>query len=177
MRILIVEDEYVTALALRMELREAGYEIVGVAAGEREAVDCFRRQRPDFAIVDIHLSQGNGVSAAEKLGSIPVLFVTPDSKALNDLTRKASAVLLKPFGPKRLWTRSARLRIWRQANRSRPICRLGFGSSVEAGGYCRSHRAIKKSSDILPGPSTRTAKRIVAQNIWAVSQALGKTNS
>lgn len=102
MRILIVEDEYVTALALRMELREAGYEIVGVAAGEREAVDCFRRQRPDFAIVDIHLSQGNGVSAAEKLGSIPVLFVTPDSKALNDLTRKASAVLLKPFGPEKI---------------------------------------------------------------------------
>lgn len=102
MQILIVEDEYVTALALRMELREAGYEIVGVAAGEREAVDCFRRQRPDFAIVDIHLSQGNGVSAAEKLESIPVLFVTPDSKALNDLTRKASAVLLKPFGPEKI---------------------------------------------------------------------------
>jgi len=102
MRILIVEDEYVTALALRTELREAGHEVVGVVAGEREAVECFRRQRPDFAIVDIHLSQGNGLSAAEKLDSIPVVFVTPDSKALGDLTRKASAVLLKPFGPEKI---------------------------------------------------------------------------
>jgi PleD family two-component response regulator len=42
MRILIVEDEYVTALALRTELREAGHEVVGVATGEREAVECFR---------------------------------------------------------------------------------------------------------------------------------------
>jgi DNA-binding response OmpR family regulator len=102
MRILIVEDEYITALALKTELREAGYEVVGVAAGEGEAVECFRRQRPDFAIVDIHLSQGDGVSAAEKLESIPVLFVTTDSKALTDLTREASAVMLKPFGPEQI---------------------------------------------------------------------------
>jgi DNA-binding response OmpR family regulator len=102
MRILIVEDEYVTALALRTELREAGHEVVGVATGEREAVECFRHQRPDLAIVDIHLSQGNGVSAVKKLGSIPVLFVTPDSKALADLSRAASAVLLKPFGPEKI---------------------------------------------------------------------------
>ena len=34
--------------------------------------------------------------------TIPVLFVTPDSKALTDLTREASAVMLKPFEPEQI---------------------------------------------------------------------------
>ena len=48
-RILIVEDEYITALALRTELREDGYEVVGVAAGEGEAVEYEQLLRTVFS--------------------------------------------------------------------------------------------------------------------------------
>lgn len=102
MKILIVEDELLIALAFSAELRAAGHEIVGVAAGEAEAVECFGRERPEIAVLDLRLSQGNGMSAARRLGTIPVLFVTTNVAELADLSPRTSAVMLKPFNPERI---------------------------------------------------------------------------
>ena len=103
MRVLIVEDELLIAMAFSAELRAAGHEVVGVATGEAEAVECFGRERPEIAVLDIRLSQGNGLSVAKRLGSIPVLFVTSDGRELtDDLSPRTSAVMLKPFEPERI---------------------------------------------------------------------------
>jgi two-component system, response regulator PdtaR len=64
-RILIVEDEFLVALALEHALLEAGFDVVGVAATAEEALELASSERPDLAVVDIRLAgKRDGIEAA-----------------------------------------------------------------------------------------------------------------
>jgi DNA-binding NarL/FixJ family response regulator len=64
-RILIVEDQYFVAIDCELTLRNAGYDVVGLATTAKEAVDLAERDHPDLVLMDIRLaSSTDGVDAA-----------------------------------------------------------------------------------------------------------------
>lgn len=100
-RILIVEDEAVTALHLKQELTELGYEVVGMVDNAADAVrmaSAATAPRPDLVLMDIQLAgAGDGVSAASIIrpaADVPVVFLT----AHGDEATLQRALDASPFG-------------------------------------------------------------------------------
>lgn len=79
-RILIVEDEIIVADDLEWQVRQLGFEVIGMATSGEEAVSLADRERPDVVLMDIQL-QGvmTGSQAAwliqHKTGAA-IIFVT-----------------------------------------------------------------------------------------------------
>lgn len=103
-RILIVEDEAITALDLKLSLEELGYEIVDVVDNAQDAIDVAFEKTPDITIMDINLKgEENGIYAAEKLNefNLPVLYLTAytDDDTFTKALENASgyAFVSKPF--------------------------------------------------------------------------------
>ncbi len=107
--ILIVEDEAIVALDLRLQLQELGYQVVGVAASGEAALALAARHRPQLILMDVRL-QGpmDGIATAEILlqrHRIPLIFLTSHSDA--DTVQRAARTgpygyLTKPYQIKEL---------------------------------------------------------------------------
>lgn len=97
-RILIVEDEYITAAELENRLGRMGYDVCGKTAGYEEALALVRERQPDLVLMDIVLKgQKDGLDAASIIRSrtgTPVVFLTAHS----DLERLERAGTVHPFG-------------------------------------------------------------------------------
>ena len=97
-RILIVEDEAVTAMDLAAELRGLGYEVCGTADTVDEAVAAVEREKPRLVLMDIRLGDnGDGVDAARRISSrhdTAVVFLTAHS----DEETLARALGVSPYG-------------------------------------------------------------------------------
>ncbi|MBP2301376.1 response regulator [Azospirillum picis] len=101
MKILLVEDEVLIALEQQFYLETAGYTVSGPATTAGEAVAIAGDEKPDLALVDVHLGQGSsGIDAARDLAAIgvPSLFIT----SFRDELKKGGPVagigcLPKPF--------------------------------------------------------------------------------
>ncbi|MGO9411670.1 MAG: response regulator [Spirochaetia bacterium] len=82
-RILIVEDEALTAMALGAYLRREGYEVVGFSATGEEAVQKAREDHPDIVFMDIRLAgRMDGIEAAEAISReerVAFVFMTGHS--------------------------------------------------------------------------------------------------
>ena len=103
-RILIVEDDYVVGVALESGLRDAGFDVAGIATSAEEALRLAQASRPTLAIMDIRLhGKRSGIDAAidlhERLGT-RCIFATAHHGAETRL-RAAKAVPLgwvaKPY--------------------------------------------------------------------------------
>lgn len=71
MNIVVIEDsELVRAQLLRMLATEPRLKVVGIAAGEEEAVDLILRQRPDVVLLDLALSPGSGLHVLERMREV-----------------------------------------------------------------------------------------------------------
>jgi len=99
-KILIVEDEILVAVALKMTLEGLGYKTVGIAPDLPTALALAGDARPDLALVDLNLRDGlTGPQIGEKLCTkhdIAVLFVTANPCILGDGIAGAIGVLTKP---------------------------------------------------------------------------------
>ncbi|MFH1241400.1 MAG: PAS domain S-box protein [Pseudomonadota bacterium] len=108
-KIMVVEDEVVTALELEEHLLQMGYEVAGVAHSGKEAVDMAREKRPDLILMDIVLpGEIDGIDAAGKIRQeldIPVVFLTGYSEK-ERIERAKSAkpygYILKPLNPEQI---------------------------------------------------------------------------
>jgi two-component SAPR family response regulator len=102
-RILIVEDEPLTAFDNENMLREAGYEIVGTVDDFREAIRLLDQEDVDLVLSDVRLrSQQNGVDLAghaRELG-VPTLFAT--GHAYPHAAEVAVGCLAKPYSERQL---------------------------------------------------------------------------
>lgn len=66
--VLIVEDQTLIAWHLREIVEQAGLRVVDVARAPDEALDAARRDRPDFALMDVRLAHDtSGIDAARLL--------------------------------------------------------------------------------------------------------------
>jgi PAS domain S-box-containing protein len=97
-RILIVEDEKITALEMSEYLQQHGYQPLGPCASGEEAVTSALALHPDAVLMDIALKGPmDGIQAAEAIRSkcpCPVIYVT----ALSDPATLARAKVTNPFG-------------------------------------------------------------------------------
>ena len=67
-RVAIVDDQSVFALAFRRLIENAGMEVVGVAPSVEQGVALVTREAPDVAVVDYMLPDGLGTEVAQRVG-------------------------------------------------------------------------------------------------------------
>ena len=102
-RVLVVEDDRDIALALRVLLRGAGYEIDEAGDG-RSAMRAFHAGRPDLVVLDVGLPELDGWQVLERIrdqSDIPVLMLSAhgqEADKVRGLRGGADDYLTKPFG-------------------------------------------------------------------------------
>ena len=78
-RVLIAEDEHLAAASLGDQLQQLGVTVIGPVANGQEAIDLAKEQRPDIALLDIHMPVMDGLAAADVLFhrmGVPVMIVS-----------------------------------------------------------------------------------------------------
>ena len=108
-KILVVEDEGLTAMEIQRKLKNWGYDVPSFAFSKKEAVKKAEEIKPDLILMDIMLKgQGDGIDAANEIKDIrdtPIIYITAYD---DEKTRKRAvnthpnAYLLKPFEEKEL---------------------------------------------------------------------------
>jgi DNA-binding NarL/FixJ family response regulator len=82
-KVLIVEDEVLTAHAIANHLKNLGYTVIGFANSGEDAIEMAAQARPDVVLMDIKLKGPvDGVSATHRIQSglnIPVIYLTASS--------------------------------------------------------------------------------------------------
>jgi DNA-binding NarL/FixJ family response regulator len=100
---LVVEDEFLIAEGLKVQLEDMGIEVCAIAATAKDAIDLAVRHDPRLVLMDMRLrGEGDGVDAAlaihEQVGS-KVIFIT-GSREQETLDRincdHPAATLFKP---------------------------------------------------------------------------------
>ncbi len=95
-RILIIEDEIITALSLQMTLQTWGYQCDEIIAEGQAAIDRTFALNPDLILVDIflldHIDGVEAVREIKKQVDIPVIYTT----ASNDKEVLARAQVTNP---------------------------------------------------------------------------------
>jgi CheY-like chemotaxis protein len=66
-RVVIVDDQGMIQMHLALALKRSGMVVVGTAANEPQAVTVVLRERPDIVIMDIHLTEGDGLAAVQRI--------------------------------------------------------------------------------------------------------------
>ena len=74
--VLVAEDEFIIGVDLCDTVEEAGYEVEGPYDTANSAIDALERRKPDLAILDVRLDDGEVFPLAEKLmaANVPVIF-------------------------------------------------------------------------------------------------------
>jgi len=109
-RILVCDDEPQILRALKVVLREAGFEPVPAETVE-EALDLAAVRPPDAAIVDLVLPDGDGIDVLRGLrqwSQMPVLVLSAvgdEAAKVRALDAGADDYVTKPFGPRELIAR------------------------------------------------------------------------
>jgi two-component system KDP operon response regulator KdpE len=109
-RVLVVDDEPQILRALRVVLRDAGFEAVP-ASTAREALDLAAVHLPDAAIVDLVLPDGDGIEVTRTLRewtTAPIIVLSAigeEDEKVRALEAGADDYVTKPFGPRELVAR------------------------------------------------------------------------
>ena len=109
-RILIVDDEPQIVRALKVVLREAGFEALA-AETSSEALDMAAVRPPEAAIVDLVLPDGDGIELTRRLrewSEMPILVLSAvgeESQKVRALEAGADDYVTKPFGTRELIAR------------------------------------------------------------------------
>lgn len=110
-KILIVEDEAIVALELKLTLEFRGYEIVGIASKADEAVAMALTADPDIILMDVFLKgRHGGIDAAARIRKqrpVPIVYMTGNTHLRSDerlRETEPAAVLSKPPSPGELLT-------------------------------------------------------------------------
>jgi DNA-binding response OmpR family regulator len=105
LRILVAEDEFVTAFDLCDTFEEAGYEVQGPHAGISSAMLACQKVRPDVALLDIELVDGLSLELAQKLldENVPVILHSePEDTSALAARFPGATTLEKPCPPAKL---------------------------------------------------------------------------
>jgi len=109
-RVLVVDDEQQILRALRVILRDAGFEALPADTAE-EALDIAATRPPDAAIVDLVLPDFDGVELCRRLrewSDMPLIVLSAvgdEDAKVRALAAGADDYVTKPFGPRELVAR------------------------------------------------------------------------
>ena len=108
-KILIVEDDEVTSLHLKMALQKLSYEVVSIAHDTFQARNKIKIYEPDLILLDISLEdETDGINLATYIKdkhNIPYIYLTSHSEdeILNEAkVTEPYGYIVKPFDPKSL---------------------------------------------------------------------------
>lgn len=111
LKILVVEDEYITQKTICNYLTEIGYEVIGTAMSANNAIEILNTKNVDFVILDINIKgEKNGIWLGNYISenfNIPHLYLTAysDTETIkNALQTKPLGYLVKPFQKHDLFT-------------------------------------------------------------------------
>lgn len=111
LKILVVEDEYITQKTICNYLTEIGYEVVAAVMNTNNAIEILNTKEVDFAILDINIKgEKNGIWLGNYISenfNIPHLYLTAysDTETIkNALQTKPLGYLVKPFQKHDLFT-------------------------------------------------------------------------
>ena len=109
-RVLVCDDEMQIRRALRVVLKDAGFEVTETADAA-EALDAVSVKPPDAAIIDLILPDGDGVEVCRSIRSwseMPILVLSAvgeEEQKVRALEAGADDYVTKPFGPRELIAR------------------------------------------------------------------------
>jgi two-component system, OmpR family, KDP operon response regulator KdpE len=109
-KVLVCDDETQILRALRVILRDAGYEAMPASSGE-EALDLAAVHQPQAAIIDLVLPDIDGVEVCRRLrewSEMPIIVLSAvgsEDAKVNALAVGADDYVTKPFGPRELIAR------------------------------------------------------------------------
>jgi DNA-binding NtrC family response regulator len=115
-QLLIVEDDRITALALRRAVTRMGHTVLACASSAFEAMAAVQAYRPDVVLLDIHLSGPHdglltGIDM-QTFWSTPVIYLSgsaPTQLCIPDFPEALWCYLSKPIDLARLCDMLARL--------------------------------------------------------------------
>jgi PAS domain S-box-containing protein len=97
-KILIVEDEVITAMDIKNMLKNFGFDVVGIASTGKDAINKAEEFKPDLVLMDISLKGDmDGIEAAEEIKSlhdIPVVYMS----AFTDTNTFERIKFTNPYG-------------------------------------------------------------------------------
>src|SRR3984893_15849933 len=109
-RVLVVDDEPQILRALKVVLREAGFEAVPAETGA-QALDLAAVRPPEAAIIDLVLPDGDGIELTRRLrewSEMPIIVLSAvgeESQKVRALEAGADDYVTKPFGTRELIAR------------------------------------------------------------------------
>jgi two-component system KDP operon response regulator KdpE len=109
-RILVCDDEPQIVRALKVVLREAGFDSV-VAENAEQAIDRVAVRPPDAAIIDLVLPDGDGIEVTRQIrewSEMPIIVLSAvgdEDEKVRALQAGADDYVTKPFAPRELVAR------------------------------------------------------------------------
>jgi two-component system KDP operon response regulator KdpE len=162
-RVLVCDDETQILRALRVILRDAGFEVV-TAQTAQEALDAAALKAPDAAILDLILPDGNGIDicrSIRKWSQMPIVVLSAvgeEQEKVRALDAGADDYVTKPFGPDELIARlNAALR--RAGAAEEPSLSVD-GLEIDLAG----HRVTRDGDEIHLTPKEFDLLRVLARN-------------
>ena len=102
-RVLLVEDDHLIALAMEMELKRSGYRVCSRVATGEDAIISAKKELPDVVLMDIRLAgKLDGVDAAIRIrefSDTSIIFLTGYQDPLTEERARSvdpMAYLIKP---------------------------------------------------------------------------------
>ena len=166
-RVLVVDDELQILRALRVVLRDAGFEVVAAQTAS-EALDRAAVRPPQAAIVDLVLPDGDGIEVTRRLrewSEMPILVLSAvgdEEQKVRALEAGADDYVTKPFGARELVARlQAALR------RAAPSAAGGAEPRIEAEGLAIDFAArtvLRDGESVHLTPIEFDLLRVLARN-------------
>jgi two-component system KDP operon response regulator KdpE len=163
--VLVCDDERQILRALRVILRDAGFEVV-TAATAQEALDRAAVGPVDAAILDLVLPDGNGVDVCRSIrewSEMPIIVLSAlgeEEQKVLALEAGADDYVTKPFGPNELVARlRAALRRAGNGAPDEPVLRADGLELDQA-----AHRVLVGGSDVHLTPTEFELLRVLMRN-------------
>jgi DNA-binding NarL/FixJ family response regulator len=103
-RVLIVEDDYLTAVSLSHAIADYGFTVVGPVDTADGAVRLISQEPPDGALLDVRLREGSAVEVARALQErgVPFVVMSGYSRDTLPLELKKAPFVAKPMSESEL---------------------------------------------------------------------------
>lgn len=108
-RVLIVDDLAFIKLIIRDTLEKTGFEVAGEASNGVEAVDMYKRLKPDIVLMDITMPRMDGIQALQEImkadSAAKVIMCSAlgqQKLIIQSIQLGAKDFIVKPFKPERI---------------------------------------------------------------------------
>jgi two-component system KDP operon response regulator KdpE len=129
-RVLVCDDEPQILRAVRITLRDEGFEVIATATAT-EALDAAALRSPDAAILDLLLPDGDGIEVTRRLRewtAVPIVVLSAigeEEQKVAALEAGADDYVTKPFSPRELVARLRAALRRAQPVADEPVLRAG----------------------------------------------------